>query len=101
MIQYSAPNHAPTMTCICSPCRRRKSAFCGRSGRPWTVEYATIDMNTMVRNDSAANVTACSTFAMRHQRRQRPMFSAVGSNVKPVEGAAHSSPVMGLTSRGT
>ena len=46
-------------------------------------------------------VVSCSVFANFHHRRQRPMFSGVGSKTKPVDGAASGWPVTGLTIRGT
>ena len=55
----------------------------------------------MHRKLMSTKVDSCSMFANRHHRRQRPRFSSVGSNTKPVDGAASGLPVTGLTIRGT
>jgi hypothetical protein len=73
----------------------------GRSGSPNTVAYASSDMNRMEMNVIVTNVDSCSRLANLHQRRHRRMFSRVGSKTNPVPGTASSSPVTGLTSRGT
>ena len=59
-------------------------------------------MKPIVTIVMATNVAACSMLAKRHQRCQRAEVGLVGLElVAAAVGAASSSPVIGLTRRGT
>ena len=69
---------------------------------PYSVECASIEVRTIVTTVTSTKVRSCSTFAKRHQRRQRAMLAGVGSKTNAeTAGVACGSPVTGLTSRGT
>ncbi len=81
----------------------RNPTLFGRLGIPKSVECASIDVRQIVSTVIATKVAACSTLANRHQRCQRAMFVGVrleGERRRRVV-AASSTPVTGLTSRGT
>ena len=71
----------------------------GRPGRPYSVEWASIEVSAIVITVTAANVRACSTLAKRHQRFQRSRLCSLTSNTHAwVAADASSRPVTGLTS---
>ena len=73
-----------------------------RPGSPKSVECAIIDVRQIFTTLPSRNVSACSTFANRHDRRQHAMGAAFGSNMyRDASGAACSSPDTRQTSRGT
>src|SRR5215212_3564561 len=88
MTQNSVPNHGATAAFSSVPSTFRKPMPLASPERPNTVEYASIDMNRMVMNEIAANVTACSMLATFHQRRQRAMLPSSGSKMNPDEVGA-------------
>ena len=57
-------------------------------------------MTQIVTIAMTAKDTNCSMFASRHQARQRSRLASSSRTMKPSEGSAWSSPVIGETSRG-
>ena len=73
------PNQPPTSSLSRSPSTSRNETEFSRPSTPNTVEYASSDISVIVRNVMSTNVYSCSWLASFHHRRQRVMFSGVGS----------------------
>ena len=66
--------------------------------RPKTVEYASSEVNRIVRNVMRTNVKSCSRLANFHHPRHADMFLAVGSKMKPVDAVYDWLKAAGITS---
>jgi hypothetical protein len=79
MPQKSRPNHVPTSSWRRCPSICRNATVCGSPSRPWSVEYASIEVRQIVATVTSTNVTNCSMLANHHHRRQRAMLAGVVS----------------------
>src|SRR3954468_20808892 len=68
-------NQEPTRSASTSPSVRMKLMSLARPSRPYTVEYASSEVNRMVKKVIRTNVQNCSRFANLHQPFQRDRFA--------------------------
>ena len=100
--QNSTPNHGPTMACSARPSLEQEGDAVRQVGPAVERRVRQHRGQAIVANVTSTKVSACSTLAKRHQRSQRDMLAALVSKMKVCAvGAASSTPVTGLTSRGT